>query len=398
MEASRATLAKNTYGYDGTGIKVGILDMDVPFLDAAPGNGLPSDCVYYIDPNGVKVAGNTHAVICGDIIANVVPQAVLYFAGGNGTLEGIEWLVDQGVDVISMSIVSGNGDYTNSYTDYSRWYDHIGYEHYITMCLCAGNSGDLTTPPTSGIGASTGIHEAQMAYNVITVGSLNFNSTPSNYADDIINDKSSYSSNSSFSAPFKPDICAPYGDTSQATALTAGIVALIIDARPSLTAYPEAIKAILAASVNPSSPYKYLPKDRTTSLTPPSYMRYGAGVIDAYTALQTALQYRYINYYMNTSGTYWTYDFTVTSTARVRIALAFLQPADDSSSSYTKLDMDLYILNTESGGYYASSTISANNVEIVTFDPPSAGTYTIRVHQYAASSSGTTAYFAVAWN
>lgn len=199
---------------------------------------------------------------------------------------------------------------------------------------------------------------------------------------------------------------APYGDTSQATALTAGIVALIIDARPTLSVYPEAIKAILAASVNPNSPHKYLPKDRTTSLYTPSYMQYGVGVIDANTALQTVLQNRYTYYYMNTSDTYWAETFTVTSTNTVRIALSFLQPADSSNTphystgminNYTKLDLDFYITDA-SGGKYTYSATSANNVEIVTLTPPSPGTYTIKVHQYSASSSGTTAYFTVARN
>ena len=178
MIASHTTLAKNSYGYNGTGVKIGIVDVSVPNLTSVIGTHLPSGCTYYVDPNSNNISyGSSHATYCGNIIANVANGAEIYFTQRADTLIAIEWLVDQGVDVISMSMSIGAGDKTNSYTAYSRWYDHISYQHYISMCLAAGNTGNATALPTSGIGASTGIHEAQMAYNVITVASMDFKNT-----------------------------------------------------------------------------------------------------------------------------------------------------------------------------------------------------------------------------
>lgn len=236
-----------------------------------------------------------------------------------------------------------------------------------------------------------------MAYNPIVVGAVNFNGTAT-YSDDFLSSVSSYYTGNTYAS--KPDICAPYGDTSSATSQVTGIIALLFEERSSLSIYPEAVKAIITASVNRSSPHRYVPTYRST--TGDNYMKFGAGLIDAYLSASNIAGNRY---YTGTMLTTDTYTFNVSkANSTVRVSLAIFQPVeatgdhedDGDLSDYAIADLDLTVYAPGGSTPYASSLTYFNSVEIVQFTAPSAGTYTIRVTQYTPSTQ--VVFYGVAWD
>ncbi len=389
-------------GYYGSNVKIGIVDVFIPTSEQVEFY-LTEGLTYHIDSQGVTGEDTSHVISCANVITTIAPDAEIYFTARSDAFIALEWLVEQNVDIISMSLSGGDDSLRNSYTAMSRWIDHISYQHNITICLPTGKYAEVPGP-TSGVGAINGIREMQMAYNAITVGAMLFNPSTENPEEEIISPSSSFSTNQSPTVPFKPDICAPYGDSSRAVALTAGIIALMIDARPNLAHYPDAIKAIISAAVNPDSPHRYLPKNRTVYLTNPSYTQYGAGLIDASNALRVIRSLQYDSHYINETSLTWTRLLGVDSTEPIRISLAFMIPADTSSNSHTALgsinshpipDLDLYIYDEDGNICYDYSCRVGTNVEIVEFTPPSSGIYTIKIFQETPSDA--TVYFTVAW-
>ncbi|MBQ9079580.1 MAG: S8 family serine peptidase [Clostridia bacterium] len=396
--AARIAELQRHYNYNGDGINIGIYDTEIPNSDDIP------SCNYmgYYGPNDSGIGTLSHAENMATIIIDIAPGANYYFtASGDKTVyERIEWLIDNYVDVINSSMSIGQK--TSMYTALSKWFDHISYQHYITIVMSVGNKDIDENLQYTIVGP---VAEAQMSYNCIAVGGINHNTTPTNYSDDF-QAATIYSTVSSFNVPFKPDICAPYGDSSQSAALTTGVVALLMGERSSLLPYPEIIKAILTACVNTDSPYRFLPKDRSTNEQINSYMQFGAGLIDAYLAITCATSGNYAQALMLSSDTMKTHTFTVTNTDPVRISLSFLQPVDivtnnhistSNFSDYNKLDLDLTIRNESLTTQYCNSSISANNVEIVTFNPPAPGTYKIQVSRYGTQSEASNAWYGVAW-
>ena len=194
-EFVHAPEARTTYGVDGTGIKIGVLEPGQAYTTHTALAGITK-----VDP-GVVPAGDfrdEHTLaVCGVLAANtgdvldtadngIAPGASLYSASSNmhgGDAAAAAALVAQGVNVINMS--SGGGAWTVAALN-----TLINGNTNLTFVKSSGNSGTA--------GGNT-ITTPGMAENIITVGALNR----------VFTERRPTSSFSNGAVPIKPDIVAP---------------------------------------------------------------------------------------------------------------------------------------------------------------------------------------------
>lgn len=398
----RAAYVRDELGFDGEGVKIGMIDGGIPYLlSCFEGANIIADP--YV------TNGDIHASIVASILVSqdadnpgLVPEAQLYCTSctyRDEIYQRIEWLLEQGVSVINMS--GGFEDHLGEYDPFDRWIDHIAIEHSVHFIVAAGNKHDNNT--------QSQVASPAMAYNVITVGASNMLMTD-------IADLSCYVESSQYAE--KPDILAP-GDnirfdifteiagleeplvldgTSLAAPIVTGIVAQILTACPSLADKQDAMKAILTANIH-STTLSYTTESEDQAL----YEKCGAGLVDARSALSAARSGRFINraFAANTSNLYKTYTFTVLESDTInRVSLTWLKYAyeiegaegSSSAAALANLDIEVYDPNNQC---VASAWTLPGNVEVVDFEPMIAGTYTIRV--YLTGSSENTVYFGLSW-
>lgn len=92
-------------GFTGAGIRVGILDMGFAGYRALLGRELPDSVV--VEHFGDWDDKEVHGTACAEIIHEIAPDAELFFAWYDGTYaaegEAVDWLLSQGVHIISHS-------------------------------------------------------------------------------------------------------------------------------------------------------------------------------------------------------------------------------------------------------------------------------------------------------
>lgn len=386
----------STYGFSGSGVKIGVLEIAIPTADAF------SDATVVWDPNDSRASAYAwHANNVMDILTSIAPDADYYVAGTYSTADdyaAIEALLDAGVNIISASRTVGS-DGNNNYGTAAKWLDHIAYQHDVHFVKSCGNLGGGYQ-----IGGSTGANSGAMAYNIITVGNLYVNGT-TDYSDDVIwtgSGPSSYYTGSTLA--YKPDICAPgegvvtsfdkFGGTSGATPNVAGAIALLCEQRSALKTQQSTVKAILTASVNFTSPHRYTPADA-------NYRLYGSGLLDCIGACFVTGNYRYATSSFPSGSSSKTHTFSVTSSdSRIRVSLAFNMKSVGSGDYDTTITTgNVYNLNIQvkdpNGTIVASSATTKNNVEVVDFVPEMTGTYSVVVTR--ADSYTDTVYYGLAW-
>ncbi len=233
-------------------------------------------------------------------LARLVDVRVMenYGLGNTGEImSGIEWCIDHrsqyNIRVISLSI----GSFTDSDgSDEAGQMVNRAVDAGIVVVAGMGNDGKKFVPHWAG------------ADHAIAVGSVNDMNTVDR-SDDVLSSFSNYGprlddGDEDEMDELKPDVVA-YGDgiwsaqantqtgyteksgTSMSTPHVAGVVALMLDANPSLT--PENVKMILRASAEPRGSPSYPDRD-------PKYnTHFGWGIVDAYQAVNMALGYREVD-------------------------------------------------------------------------------------------------------
>lgn len=397
-------------GYTGSGVKVGLYDTGVlRYADLSQSqknvfSTLNSQGRLIADPSA-PTQDTSHAALCGSIIAatngsipGIAPGVTLYSTTGNnrtGQFEGaMEWLLSQGVRIISISVVWGGH---NTYDYFSKWLDHISIQHDVTTVISSGNDG------------STGITGGGMSYNSIVVGSNDDKNTVSR-TDDVWAAFSSYSTSASL--PMKPDLVAPgdtiqtpvenNGGTSLSCPIVAGITALLYQIRPALSSNQALTKAILLAGISPCG--QLMGSSSAGGTATAMLSKTGAGMVDGKAASYITSNNRYVGATMGSSTSTYTKTFTVSSSDTLtRVCLAWLKNNRLSGShTTTNTPSDpacavLYLEVKAPNGTVYRSQRSSGNVQLVSFKPPVSGTYTITVTKKSAPSSEPNVYFGLAW-
>lgn len=276
---------------NGSGVKVGLLD-GKKITSASHSELNNSDIIPLVQRNSFSGDHSTSMarIICGTY--GVAPKSIVYSCGLGDipmmvdAMESIELMIDNGVTVINCSIGENIRNMVGFYTNYEQWIDHIAVQHSVTFVVSAGNAGqslrEITIP-----GAS---------YNAITVANVD-------HTKDEIKNTSSYDNGTGCK---KPDVAAPGSDvlmyygtgdggTSSATACVTGMVALMMQAKPSLARSPHIIKAIVIASCDHIA--------GSSSFGTGYDEKQGAGVVNVARAITIISKGQYIGDYCTSNGT-----------------------------------------------------------------------------------------------
>ena len=334
----------------------------------------------------------------------VAPGATLLDAGFDRSgwvtsqedaINALRWAVESPHTASVVNISEGwEEDDHMHWTD--RAFDYWARHEFVLITKSAGNSGGSITSPGKG-------------WNLLTVGGFNDHDTV-RWGDDTIYASSAYTNPISPNGDReKPEIVAPAVNittisagnnlvigtgTSYAAPQVAGLAALLIDRNGTLSAWPEAIRAIIMASathniVGPTGiPTGQelrdgagainaafaddIAQNRNTSSTDPCEEScwWGTGVYSSTTPVGEYI-YRYFN---AEAGQY------------IRIAVSWWARADSPGNNYAfdrlDTDFDLGVECCDGSWNWVSGAWSAswdNNYELVEFVAPETGMYRIAI-------------------
>lgn len=299
-------------GYTGQGVVVAVIDSGVNYNhddladhlwdggEAFPHHGFD---IYNHDDDPMDDLGHgTHCagIVCGDGTAGMVtgaaPEATLMIVktinneglgGAVNFTKGMEWAVEHGCDLISMSLGIAQAEVADK--EILRRTCESLLEAGVVAIVCAGNEGlsyfQILCPIPNNVRVPGScpppyLDRDQMANPgglscVITIGAVNENDTVANFTSQgPVTWQNTEFGDYAYEPGIgliRPDVCAPgveiwsldynhihdydyMSGTSQATPCVAGIVALMLQANPELT--PEAICQILEETALKLTPYK----------------------------------------------------------------------------------------------------------------------------------------------
>lgn len=406
-------------GFDGSGVSIAILesgniDSNVTCLNISDTRNSPQGT----DAHKTQVA--TISACDHNTYRGVTPGATLLDAGFDRSgwvtsqedaINALRWAVESPHTASVVNISEGwEEDDHMHWTD--RAFDYWARHEFVLITKSAGNSGGSITSPGKG-------------WNLLTVGGFNDHDTV-RWGDDTIYASSAYTNPISPNGDReKPEIVAPAVNittisagnnlvigtgTSYAAPQVAGLAALLIDRNGTLSAWPEAIRAIIMASAthNIVGP---------TGIPIGQELRDGAGAINAAFADDIAQN-------RNTSPTtpceescWWssgTSDvpegdylyryFNATAGQYIRVAISWWSRSDSPGNDYSfdRLDTDLHLgvqYFTGSQWEWVPGAWSAswdNNYELVEFVATETGSYRIAVQKAHVDNNETSNFVGIA--
>lgn len=411
-------------GYTGKNVKIGMLDKGIPNVNFSIFADIVADERLHIREKDINSAGDHASYTAGLLVGKkdgytgAAPDAELYCVNAGAdlpkTYEALEWLVAQGVSIINLSWDYPFKGTDNSYNGFSKWLDHISYNHAVTVVVSAGN-GD--TSSGSKICANR-VGGFAMGYNVITAGNYDsyYEKTGTITAYNLLT-----------TLPVKPDLVAPgyrlhtplnlEGKGTDGTSCSAPIVAGAAAQLCQLYSYfktkPVILKAALLAGAEKTQEMKNEDSDanRTNNVDSISgdwriglSRKSGAGMLNVQNAYTILKKSKYI-YFPNFGVTNnpFQQEVDVTSTAkRLQICLCWpkkntVSGADHSTGVIGDALKDTFYLEVldPDGEPVYSSWYRNDTKEYIAFTPKTAGEYTIRVKKTSLPSEG--ADLALAW-
>jgi hypothetical protein len=394
-------------GFTGTGVSVAVVEGDGIYF----GHSNLADGTYCNpvadSPVGAHASGvagiiaSTHATYKG--VAHGAPALLSGNAKSYSDADIIactEWAVDQGAKVINYSFGSNTG---SAMAGLDRYVDYVVRNRYVTVVKAAGNRESTCFSPEYYVSTPG------KGWNILTVGNYNDGGTASN-ANDVMSTSSCYGDPASPNGDReKPEVAAPgtsitttyctspntctatASGTSFAAPHVVGCAALLMHRSVTLTAWPEAVRAILMASavVNLEGDARLSEQDGTGGIECDS-------ADDIVRGMAGGEQH---GVFVNTD---FPKTFTLSTAAgrTVRVVIAWDSTTDQlvgttaPASDALKADLDLEVTGPN-GTYVAGSYSWDNSYEIVEFTASATGTYTARIS--APRFEGDTEFLAFAW-
>lgn len=407
---SRADYVRDTCGNTGTGVKIGQIELAVPEF------GISDLSNASIIRNGSNYDG--HATRVARILVGnsngIAPNATLYSVSIDSEstfYSGVEWLISQGVNVINASMGFNQSSRLGQYDTIAKWIDHIAIMHDVHFVKSAGNRGNGDAYITS----------PGMAYNAITVGGFNDMNTVSHSGDNryIIEgdngEGSSYREATSSGRPEKPNLIASAqgiffdastirNGTSYAAPQVTGIIAQLCGYRSALKVKQTAVGAMLAAGASlklegvrgSGERGDIFRSDVRISGSTQISDYEGAGKVNARDARLIASTGNYWG--VNISASSFPYTQTVyinaSNNSLTRVAIFWLKRNSLAATDHTTgtvaqesiPDLDLKVYAPD-GTLVGSSTTTHSNFEIVQFNTPATGTYSIQITKHGTGST-----------
>jgi len=397
VTGTKSSNYNNGAGFQGAGIKIGILEAKGVMDASSPHYNSSKMHTITNGSDSLNVAPHASLVTYiiagkpvnfkGNLYSGVVPESEIYITRATDAysfLKGLALLANCNVNIINISL----GYNTSGYTHIDRVLDEFIDNTGITCVVAAGNNGDIYGE------CNDAVLSPGYALNCITVGNLETKTNGSSATSSPYSLRPSSSFAEPDYLPNKPDICAPgtwiravksttgtdnfYDDlngsltggeptgTSFAAPIVTGIVAQMMQEHSAKIGNPIAVKAkiintanrsIISATNNPTQGCGFF------------FEKSGAGMVDAAKAM-TGYGYKYAYNHYSVEPEYIT-QLTVTIPANqtLRATLAFSNKSKDTLIQSNKdfYDMDLRIVDAETGNSLYASTSIRNNVEIVEF-------------------------------
>jgi hypothetical protein len=114
--------AWHALSYDGTGVRVAVIDAGFTGYEGLLGSDLPGSVTTY-DWTGTGMGGTEHGTACGEIVYDMAPGIAMDFHKVSTEVEignAVDQAISDGVDIISMSLIlllNGPGDGSGSLAD-----------------------------------------------------------------------------------------------------------------------------------------------------------------------------------------------------------------------------------------------------------------------------------------
>jgi len=417
-----------SYGYKGQGVKIAILER---------GNPTASNSCFNISqiqdtttPAREHITGslglignryNSVTKLCNGRLIGYAPLSSVYLANKENFFgyvdykNAYDWAKARKVNIVTMSWQFTDEQTNGDLHSRDKYFDYQSVHYpYPTIFTSAGNGGKRNE------------YASGKGYNILSVGNIENDLTPSYRCNDTISPSSSYKNPTSPHSDREiPEIAAPgqqyflpglgltsYGNlfsgTSASTPVAASIASIIMQQNTQLKSHPEAIRAILQAGANyqgadgSNFAVNVDGKDGTGMLN--TWYNYGIAQIrsNGTFSYQKAHDYGTMQYSdFNQEGTFnkkWKISVPNKKNS-VRVALTWNSKTNDpwfgSITSELVTDLDLQILDPL-GNLVAFSVSYDNNNEFVDFPATIAGNYTIQIRNYNLSKEDKITY-AIAW-
>ena len=347
----------NNEQYDAEGVTVGILEpgiVDKNHKNLANSNLVVRDEWYY------KETVTEHATMIASVISGengIAKKCKLLSVELSGdAISEIDWLIDNGVNVINCSY--GDKNPTGKYSSKSAYMDYISSTYKITFIASSGNTGDTNSY----------VSNPGLGYNVITIGACNSTSG--------VNTK--FSSFNVIDGPRKPNIVAPgdnlrisnfnnrYSGTSLSAAIVTGCVAALMKKDTLLKYHPERVASRLYAySNNPNSSFFGNGFD--------NYV--GAGVINFNNIIELKSER---NYYINKNDNSRTFSVNLNANDEFRLVLSCLANANGNASGTRYSDYNIYLYDSNNNLVNYEAT-NVDTLELLEMKITKTDTYTIKI-------------------
>jgi subtilisin len=163
-------------GSDGAGVRVGVIDSGIDNDHPAVDGHVKGYISFWEDPNGEIQAEEAphgdaygHATACADIIRRHAPACDLYsikvlgpqLSGkGSAFLAGLRWAIEQGLDVVNLSLGSTKRDY------FAPFHELVDAAHFknVVLVTAANNMPVLSFPSLYASVISVACHEGTDPY------------------------------------------------------------------------------------------------------------------------------------------------------------------------------------------------------------------------------------------